>query len=187
MTTTPNPAPEPDPAIRSAPIGDPAPSGNAAPLGNAANRVAGGTHWSVWLALIAGVVVLIASFLNYVTVSYQGISDGINGWSKWWWLAVIVALVAAVLIVLRGLGMVPPVAGSIGSGLAGLAFGLSIAVLIHTFTVGQICQGSDCLDADQIKQAGASVGPGFGVWLALVATAVLLYAAIAGNKRAVTR
>lgn len=162
----------------------PRPGSGAVPPGRPATT---SPHWSTWLALAAGVIALVASFLNFWAATIQGTSGGITGWSKWWWLPAIVAVVATVLIVLRGLGIAPASAGAVGSGLAGLSFGLSIAVLVHTFVVGEVCQDGLCLPVDQVKAAGASVGPAFGIWLTIVATAVLVYAAITANRAAVGR
>lgn len=159
------------------------PSGYPQP--GVAPAAAGGPHWSTWLALGAGLITLVASFLNFWNATIQGVTGGITGWSKWWWLPAVVAIIAAALIVLRGLGIAPAVAGAVGSGLAALSFGLSIGVLVHTYVVSEVCQDGMCLPVDQVKAAGASVGPAFGIWLTIVATAVLTYAAIAANKAAV--
>jgi hypothetical protein len=124
----------------------------------------------------AALLTLIASFFNFWSVSYKGLglaagfggSYGVNGWSLWWWIPVLIALAVGVIYALQLFKVVPLqqiqpiylVYGAAGS------FVLMIFVMIHAFAYG----GS-------YADAGGSYssGPGFGTWFALVMTLALTY------------
>ncbi|RIJ78201.1 hypothetical protein D1871_03845 [Nakamurella silvestris] len=144
-----------------------------------------------WAVVGASLLTLIASFFNFWSVSvktvYSSGSTGYSGWSLWWWIPVLIALAVGVVYLLGLIGVVKP--GQVKSEWlfygAAISFVLMILVLIHTFAYdgpGGLFGGIGSLD-----DTGLSVGPGFGVWFALVTTLALTYvtllnAEVSGGK-----
>ncbi|MEP6561382.1 MAG: hypothetical protein ABJD68_09955, partial [Nakamurella sp.] len=127
-----------------------------------------------WGVLGASLLTLIASFFNFYSASYSGfvaVSVGINGWSSWWWIPVLLAVAVGVVYGLQLFGVlsknqVKPEWLVYG---AAASFVLMIGVLIHTFVAGP--SSSDFGDLG----GGYSAGPSFGIWLALITTLALTY------------
>jgi len=144
-------------------------------------------HWSAWAAMGAALLTFIASFLPFWSASAQvgGQSNSahLNGWHKWWWLPGVLAL--AILVVLALLvfdvlktSQLRPIWLFYGAVVVLVA---TIGVVIHSFLVNTVCIQDQCGSVDdakaQIKQAGGtgSFGPSWGVWVALVLAAALVY------------
>ena len=124
-----------------------------------------------WGVMGAAFLTFIASFFNFWSVSYSGVgSAGLNGWSLWWWIPVVLAVAVGVIYALTLFGTMKP--GQVKPEMlfygAAASFVLMIIVLINTFAYngpyGLLSGGS-----------GFSSGPGFGVWFALVTTLALTY------------
>jgi len=133
-----------------------------------------------WGVIGAALLTLIASFTNFWSVSYGAISyGGYSGWSLWWWIPVVLAIAVGVVYALTLFGVMKP--GQVKPEWlfygAAASFVLMIIVLIHTFAYDgpySVLGGTD---------TGISSGPGFGVWLALIATLALTYfSALAAQK-----
>lgn len=128
-----------------------------------------------WGVIGAAFLTFIASFFNFWTVSYAGLGagGGYNGWSLWWWIPVLLAIAVGAVYSLRLLGVLKP--GQIKQEYlfygAGASFVLMIFVLIHTFAYN----GPSGIFAGVTGDSGLSTGPGFGVWLGLIATLALTY------------
>ena len=126
-----------------------------------------------WGVLGASLLTLIASFFSFWSVSYTGITSasvGLNGWSAWWWIPVLLAIAVGVIYALQLFGVlnrdqVKPEWLVYG---AAASFILMIIVLIQTFFYG----GGY---SDVLGDIGLSYGPSFGVFFALVTTAALTY------------
>jgi hypothetical protein len=122
----------------------------------------------------ASLLTLIASFFNFYSVSYTGfvaVSAGINGWSSWWWIPILIAVAVGVVYGLQLFGVlsrdqIKPLWLFYA---AAASFVLMIGVLIHTFVAGP--GNSDLSDLG----GSYSAGPSFGVWLALITTLALTY------------
>ncbi len=125
----------------------------------------------------ASLLTLIASFFNFWSVSVSGFGGGgVNGWSLWWWIPVLIALAVGVIYALNIFGVLKP--GQVQPlwlfYAAAASFVLMIFVLIHTFAYGGSYFG---------VSGGVSAGPGFGVWFALITTLALTYfAALAAQS-----
>lgn len=128
-----------------------------------------------WGVIGAAFLTLIASFFNFWSVSAPssalgyGYSVGLSGWNSWWWLPVLLAVAVGVLYALTLFGIIKtgPIKPEFLFYVASASFVLMIIVLIITFSYG-----GSVYDAGM---AGISVGPGFGVWLALITTLALAY------------
>lgn len=127
-----------------------------------------------WGVIGAAFLTLIASLFNFWSVSYSGqmaaygSGGGLNGWTSWWWLPVLVALAVGVVYALTLFGIVKP--GQIKPEFllygALVSFVLMVIVLIVTFSY------SGSYNSDL---GGISAGPGFGVWFAVITTLALAY------------
>jgi hypothetical protein len=121
----------------------------------------------------AALLTLIASFFAFWKVSYTGIalaSVGLNGWSLWWWIPVLLAIAVGVIYALQLFGVLKP--GQVRPEWlfygAAASFILMIIVLLQTFFYG----GGY---SDAFGDIGISYGPSFGVFFALVTTLALTY------------
>jgi hypothetical protein len=132
-----------------------------------------------WGVMGASLVTLIASFFYFWSGSVTGfitVTVGLNGWSLWWWIPVLLAVAVGVIYALVQFGMMKP--GQVkpewlADG-AAASFILMIGVLIHTFA-----KSGSTSDLG----SSASAGPSFGVWLALISTLALTYfAALAAQS-----
>lgn len=130
----------------------------------------------------AAFLTLIASFFNFWSVSVSGFggAGGLNGWSLWWWIPILIALAVGVVYALTIFGVLKT--GQVQPAwllyAAAASFVLMIIVLIHAFAYGP---------SYSVLGGGLSSGPGFGAWFALVTTLALtyftaLYAQSAGAK-----
>jgi hypothetical protein len=126
-----------------------------------------------WGVLGAAALTLIASFFSFWHVSYSGIASisvGLNGWSLWWWIPVLLAVAVGVIYGLQLFGVLSTSQVKpewLAYGAAG-SFVLMIVVLVQTFLYGG---GYSSTFGD----IGLSYGPSFGVFFALVTTAALTY------------
>ena len=127
----------------------------------------------------ASLLVLIGSFFNFWSVSYGGDSNGYSGWSLWWWIPVVLAIVVGVAYALTLFGQLKP--GQVKPEHlfygAAASLVLMIFVFIHTLVYdgpGGILDGMN----------GFSSGPGFGVVFTLIATLVLTYFTAVAAKNA---
>ena len=126
-----------------------------------------------WGVIGAAVLTLIASFFPFWSVSYTGISltsVGLNGWSLWWWIPVLLAVAVGVVYALQLFGVIKPgqVKGEWLVYAAAGSFVLMIVVLIQTF----IYAGGY---SSELGDIGIKFGPSFGVWFALITTLALTY------------
>lgn len=127
---------------------------------------------SGWGVLAASLLTFVFSFLPWWSWSYSwsvlGLSYSSSGsasaWHRFWFLGVLAAVAAGVLYALVVMKVIAPQRTTmllpVYAGLA--AFVLTAISLIDTIRLGY--------DA-----TGASTGPSFGVFLALIATAALAY------------
>ena len=132
-----------------------------------------------WGVMGASLVTLIASFFYFWSGSVTGfitVTVGLNGWSSWWWIPVLLAVAVGVIYALVQFGILKP--GQVKPEWlaygAAASFILMIGVLIHTFA-----------NSGYTSDLGssASAGPSFGVWLALISTLALTYfAALAAQS-----
>ncbi|MDQ2845258.1 MAG: hypothetical protein M3Y77_02660 [Actinomycetota bacterium] len=145
-------------------------------------------HWSAWAAMGAALLTFISGFLPYykgsASIPGQSISDSANGWSKWWWLPTILALLVGIALALLVFNLLKasqlqPMWLFYG-GL--VVFVAMIGVVIHVLVVKpEFCQGGTCESVDDLKKsvaaAGgtASFGASWGVWVSLVLAAALAY------------
>ncbi len=154
----------------------PAPQGGPgypAPAGSGAGSVDFSKISTIgWGVIGATLLTFVASFFNFWKLSYGAsfgsFSGGLNGWSSWWWVPVLLAIAVGVLYALNVFGILKP--GQLKPELlfygAAASFVLMIFVLIHTFV-----RGSGLGDLG----LNSSTGPGFGVWFALITTLALTY------------
>lgn len=138
-----------------------------------------------WAIVGAAFLTLVASFFNFYGVSVSGGLSldgypgptGSSGWSSWWWLPILLAIAVGVVYLLGLLGVIKP--GQVKSEWlfygAAASFVLLIGVLIHVFA------NSESVD---LGIATLSGGPGFGIWFALVTTAVLAYLTLINAQQA---
>ncbi len=126
-----------------------------------------------WGVLGASLLTLIASFFSFWTIKYTGIaiaSIGLNGWSLWWWIPVLLAVAVGVVYALQLFDVLKP--GQVKAEWlfygAAVSFVLMIFVLIQTFFYGGAA-------SDIFGDVGISKGPSFGVFFALITTAALTY------------
>ncbi len=124
-----------------------------------------------WGVLGAAGLTLIASFFSFWKVTISSVATvGLNGWSLWWWIPVLLAVAVGAVYALQLSGVVKkdqvrPEWLFYG---AAASFILMILVLLQTFLYG----GGY---ADVLGEIGYSHGPSFGVFFALVTTAALAY------------
>ena len=126
-----------------------------------------------WGVLGASALTLIASFFSFWHVSYTAIvsaSVGLNGWSLWWWIPVLLAVAVGVVYALQLFGVLSKdqVKPEWLAYAAAASFILMIGVLVQTFFYG----GGYSAELGDI---GLSFGPSFGVFFALITTAALAY------------
>lgn len=165
------------------------------------------THWSAYAAIAAGVVTFLAGFLPFyaASVDYSGVSDqykpyiagagptsqSANAWSLWWWIPVVLALVVAALVALVAFNVlsakqVPPTIVFYGSVVVAVAM---IGVVIHALVGPKVCDGGTCYDVkalqSQLDTIGGklSIGPGWGLWVTLVAALALAYFTFAWSRQ----
>ena len=128
-----------------------------------------------WGVIGAAALTLIASFFPFWSVSGTtglggSFSIGLNGWSLWWWIPVLLAIAVGVVYALQVFGVIKP--GQVKSEwlvyAAAASFVLMILVLVHTFLYASV-YSSDFSDL------GISHGPSIGVWFALITTLALTY------------
>lgn len=126
-----------------------------------------------WGVLGSSLATLIASFFSFWSVSYTGIASvsvGLNGWSTWWFIPILLAIAVGVIYALQLFGVlttaqVKPEWLAYG---AAASFVLILIALIQTF----FYTGGYGAAFDEI---GLSYGPSFGIFLALITTAALTY------------
>ena len=155
------------------PMGYPPPGGYGPPGGGAPKPSFDASKVSIagWGVLGAAVLTLVASFFSFWHVTVSGIASvGLNGWSLWWWIPVLLAVAVGVVYALQLFGVlstsqVRPEWLVYG---AAASFILMIIVLLQTFFYG----GGY---SDLLGDIGYSHGPSFGVFFALVTTAALTY------------
>ncbi len=126
-----------------------------------------------WGVLGASLLTLIASFFSFWHVTSTGlvaVSVGLNGWSLWWWLPVLLAVAVGVIYALQLFGVLTTsqVKPEWLVYAAAASFVLILLVMIQTFFYG----GGY---SDAFGEIGISYGPSFGVFFALVTTAALTY------------
>ncbi|MEJ7651488.1 MAG: hypothetical protein WKF57_20960 [Nakamurella sp.] len=153
-------------------------------------------HWSGLAAFGAALLVFVAGFLPFYSASvdtsgvkaeyrqYMGaLSDqggSGNAWNLWWWIPIILALLLAVALALVVFNIVStrqlqPMWLFYGAVLVAVTM---VGVVIHAL-VGP--PGAGALDSaaaqQQLDDIGIKVssGPGWGLWIALVAALALAY------------
>jgi len=126
------------------------------------------------IALAAAVVGVIVSFLPWYSASAsylgQSVSSSVNGWSSWGYLAILGFIVAAVVVLLPLFGRsvrgiipsLPPTMtdARLVMGAGGVAL---VGALLYLLTANK----------DSVNVPGVSVGPSFGVYIALVCGAAI--------------
>lgn len=125
---------------------------------------------SDWIVIGAGLVLLIFSFFGWISSSFSGygmsISETAGAWHEYWWLATVLGVAVSVIVALRtmmgqAVTQVKPLFLMIG---AGVGFVITLISLIEIFSK------TSGLDGD-----GGSIGPGFGIWVCLIVSAVQTY------------
>jgi hypothetical protein len=162
-------------------------------------------HWSAWAALGGALLTFLVGFFPFISASNGGATLSGNAYNKWWWLPGVLALVVAVLLALVVFNIIKSTQlqpmwlfyGGV------VVFVAMVGVLIHTFTIDptggvagmskeQMCSQiagdakQECLSMsdeqfakirESAGQANASVdiGPGWGIWAAVVLAAATAY------------
>jgi hypothetical protein len=127
-----------------------------------------------WGVLGAALLTLIASFFSFWHITSTGFisaSVGLNGWSLWWWIPVLLAIAVGVVYALQLFGVLSrdQVKPEWLVYAAATSFVLMIGVMLQTFFYAG---GTGGVLGDV---EGISYGPSFGVFLALITTAALTY------------
>lgn len=171
------------------------------------------THWSGYAAIAAALVTFIAGFLPFysATVDLSGVDpqmrsamEGVfndqtagssNAWTLWWWVPIVLAVLVAVALALVVFNVVSskqlqPMWLFYGAVLVAVTM---IGVVIHALAGPTICQAGQCISisdaSKQLESVGVklSAGPGWALWLALVASLALAYFALEYARRSKPR
>ena len=129
-----------------------------------------------WGLLGSAGLLLVVSFLPWWTIETPGESRSESGWFAFWWIGVVLAVVAAVayaLIVFEVVEFKVDVPLPLVVAYASLAtFAVTLLALVHTLLKNTF----DGVDLSEIpKEAPIAWGPSFGIYIALIAAAVLAY------------
>ncbi|WP_353648730.1 hypothetical protein ABLG96_18195 [Nakamurella sp. A5-74] len=155
-------------------------------------------HWSGLAAIGAALLVFVAGFLPFYSLgvdtsgapaeirtqierSLESVPKSTNAWTLWWWVPIVLAVLVAValgLVVFRVLSsrQLQPMWIFYGAALVAVTM---IGVVIHALVGPSISAGGMDIDAatQQLERVGIklSLGPGWALWLALVAALALAY------------
>lgn len=131
-----------------------------------------------WIVLGLGVLLLIFSFFNWLSVSYsflgESASYGVGGWNRFWWIAPLLVLAITLIRAAQLL------TGTLSKEVKPLwllygAVGALVFYLISLIDIFVQTSGTDFQDLGGATEMSSSVGTGFGIWASLILAVAFVY------------